>query len=190
MNVLFVRRFALLRLLFRWIALICSRSWRAVGGWFPAFWRGDLLPVIHSKEHVVAEAVATMNALSLPVVIDVRAPRQPHADIAFGEFYGPIFNVSPVRSQPDFFNRSNQVCFQPDDLEGVRRNPHTPLQCDRIGRAVHPNAVSLDHVWFVRPLFEMDLPGKSCAQARQSFATHRKVWCIEGVKDQHESRQT
>src|SRR5882724_3662737 len=105
--------------------------------------------------------MAPMTAPAFPIVMNFRILREPHVQIARSEMHRTIFDRCVVGNQADLRQRGDEIRLQPHDLKAVCRNPRATLQCNRVSRTSNTNLVAADGIWFVGPLAEIYLPGRS-----------------------------
>ena|SRR4029077_4586548 len=87
------------------------------------FGDGDLLLFVDREQHVIAEMMAAVHAAVAIIKENLRAFGEPQLLIVRREFYGHIFDGNVLRAQLDLRYGGDQIRFEADDLEIVRRNP-------------------------------------------------------------------
>src|SRR5271167_3465102 len=127
-----------------------------VGGGRGEFGGVNALVFIYGEEEIVVEGVAAVNALAAPVEINFGGMREPELEILLAEVDGAVFDGGVFGDEVNFRNALDKIGFEANDLVGVRRDPRTAAQGDRIKRAESADAVTAIGDGFVRTLAEMN----------------------------------
>jgi hypothetical protein len=92
-----------------------------------------VLFVVDGEKQVLAIGVTAVDAVSLPVEVNVAGLRQPHVEVPLAEVDWAVFDHGAVGIQANRSYGSDQIGFQSYDLIAVGGNPGAAFDRYRVG---------------------------------------------------------